>query len=86
MTVLKNGKNSSLGNRGWIEKKERFRTGSYNEIAISKHDNWTKQNISERGAEMLQFLQTKVAGFTFTEEDIKKTLYFEDYIIDRIGV
>lgn len=84
LTILKNGKNSSLGNRGWIEKKERFRTGSYNEIAISKHDNWTKENISERGTEMLQFLQTKVAGLTFTDEDIKKILYFEDYITERI--
>lgn len=84
LTILKNGKNSSLGNRGWTEKKERFRTGSYNEIAISKHDNWTKQKIAERGVEMLQFFQTKVTGLTFTDEDIKKILYFDDYITERI--
>lgn len=86
LTILKNGKNSSLGNKGWMEKKERFRTGSYNEIAISKHDNWTKQKISERGYEMLRFLQSKVSGLTFTDEDIKKILYFDDYISERIDV
>ena len=84
LTILKNGKNSSLGNRGWKEKKERFRTGSYNEIEISKHDKWTKLNISERGAEMLKFLETKVTGLTFTDEEIKKTLYFDDYITERL--
>ena len=82
--LLKNGKNSSLGNRGWTEKKERFRTGSYNEIAISKHDKWTKEIIAERGSEMLRFLETKIAGLNFTDEDIKKTLYFDDYIIECI--
>ena len=86
LTILKNGKNSSLGNKGWLEKKERFRTGSYNEIAISNYENWTIQNISERGTEMLQFLQTKVTGLSFTNEDIKNSLFFEDFIIDRIGV
>lgn len=84
LTILKNGKNSSLGNRGWKEKKERFRTGSYNEIAISKHDRWSKQKISERGTEMLQFLETKVTGLTLTDDDIKKILYFDDYITERI--
>ena len=86
LTILKNGKNSSLGNRGWKEKKERFRTGSYNEIEISKHDKWTKLNISERGAEMLKFLETKVTGLTFTDDEIKKTLYFDDYITERLEV
>jgi uncharacterized protein with ParB-like and HNH nuclease domain len=84
LTILKNGKNSSLGNKGWAEKKDRFRTGSYNEIAISNNDNWTKQKISERGSEMLHFLQTKVTGLTFTDEDIKGILYFDDYIAERI--
>jgi uncharacterized protein with ParB-like and HNH nuclease domain len=83
LTILKNGKNSSLGNKGWKEKRERFRTGSYNEIEISKHDQWTKLNISERGVEMLKFLETKVTGLTFTEDEIKKTLHFDDYIIER---
>ncbi len=86
LTILKNGKNSSLGNKGWEEKKERFRTGSYNEIAISKHDKWTKTNISDRGVEMLKFLETKVTGLTFTDEDIKKTLFFDDYITELIDV
>ncbi len=86
LTILKNGKNSSLGNRAWGEKKERFRTGSYNEIEISKHDRWTKKNIAERGIEMLRFLETKVPGLVFTDDEMKKILYFEDYITERIDI
>jgi len=82
LTILKGGKNSSLGKKGWKEKKERFRTGSYNEIEISKHDKWTHKNISERGKEMLKFLETKVSGLTFTDCEALGTLYFEDSIFE----
>lgn len=81
LTILKNGKNSSLGNKSWKDKKERFRTGSYNEIDISKHDTWTSINISERGIEMLQFMQTKINGLTFTSDEMKKILFYDEYII-----
>ena len=83
LTILKNGKNSALGNRSWGEKKERYRTGSYNEIAISKYDVWAKQNIFERGIDMLKFLECKVTGLKFTDEEMKKTLFYDDYIIQR---
>ncbi len=84
LTILKNGKNSSLGNISWAEKKERFRTGSYNEIDISKYDNWTKDKISQRGTEMLNFLESKIHGLNFSEDDIEKILFFDDYIINKI--
>ena len=83
LTILKNGKNSALGNKSWIEKKERYRTGSYNEIAISKYIDWTTKNISERGIDMLKFMERKITGLTFTEEDMKKALFYDDYIIQR---
>ena len=73
-----------MGNRGWKEKKERFRTGSYNEISISIFDNWTKQNIAERGKNMLRFLEYKINGLKFSDQDIEKILFFDDYIIDSI--
>ena len=85
LTILKNGKNSSLGNRSWELKKERFRTGSYNEIAISKYEKWNKSTIKERGEEMLKFLETKVSGLIFSNQDIDKMLFYDDYIIDKIN-
>ena len=66
-----------------LKKKERYRTGSYNEIAISKFSNWTKKNIYNRGFDMLKFLEIKVTGLRFTEGDMKKVLFFDDYIIQR---
>jgi uncharacterized protein with ParB-like and HNH nuclease domain len=84
LTILSNGKNPSLGNKRWIDKKERFSTGSYNEIAISKKERWTKDEIAERGKEILKFLEKKIGGFTFSDQDIEKTLFCEDYIIDII--
>ncbi len=62
LTILKNGKNSSLGNLGWNEKRERYRTGSYNEIDISKNAVWTQNEIKKRGADMLAFLEGKIDG------------------------
>lgn len=83
LTILKNGKNSSLGNNGWLDKKERFRTGSYNEIAISTYDSWTKKEINERGFDMLRFLEKKVKGLSLSDDDIKAILYFNDTIAQR---
>lgn len=85
LTILKNGKNSSLGNKSWKEKKERFRTGSYNEIDISKSNDWTSKNISERGIEMLKFLQKKIGGLTFTDEEMNRILYYDQYIIEILN-
>jgi hypothetical protein len=81
LTILKNGKNSSLGNKSWIDKRSRYRTGSYNEIAVSKHDNWTQKNITERGFDMLIFLEKKITGLKFSEDEMKKTLFFDEDII-----
>ena len=84
LTILKDGKNSSLGNKGWVDKKSRFSTGSYNEIDISQKVNWSKKEILERGINMLNFLERKVEGLKFSVEERNKILFFEDYIIDRI--
>jgi len=85
LTILKNGKNISLGNKGWKDKKDRFITGSYNEIDISKNVNWEHVDISKRGFHMLEFLQTKVTGLNFTEEEKYSILFFDDYIINRVN-
>ena len=85
LTILKNGKNISLGNKGWKDKKDRFITGSYNEIDISKNVNWEHTEISKRGFEMLEFLQTKVTGLNFTDDEKYSILFFDDYIINRVN-
>ncbi|GHT03792.1 hypothetical protein AGMMS49525_09450 [Bacteroidia bacterium] len=84
LTILKNGKNASLGNRSWQEKRERFSTGSYNEIAISKYEKWDKNTVAKRGKDMLMFLETKVSGLSFSDEDLAQSLFFDDYIIENI--
>lgn len=84
LTILKNGKNASLGNKSWLDKKERFRTGSYNEIDISQCDPWTKEKIAKRGKEMLKFLEYKINGLTFSDTDIEQILFYDDFIINKI--
>ena len=84
LTILKNGKNASLGNKSWLDKKARFRTGSYNEIDISQCDPWTKEKIAKRGKEMLKFLEYKINGLTFSDSDIEQILFYDDFIINKI--
>lgn len=85
LTILKDGKNSSLGNRGWHEKQNRFSTGSYNEIEVSKSSNWTKKEILERGLKMLSVLQDKIAGLELNGDERSKILFYEDYIANRFA-
>jgi hypothetical protein len=84
LTILKDGKNSSLGNGGWLAKRNRFTTGSYNEIEISKNDNWSKKEILERGLKMIGFLETKIQGLKFSDDEKLKFLFYEDFIITKI--
>lgn len=82
LTILKGEKNSSLSNQGWVDKKNRFSTGSYNEIDISKNADWTKKEILKRGIEMLLFLENKIDGLKFTDQEKYKMLFYEDYVIE----
>ncbi|ESS72821.1 hypothetical protein MGMO_45c00530 [Methyloglobulus morosus KoM1] len=84
LTILKDGKNSSLGNKSWQIKKERFSVGSYNEIDISKNLNWSKNEIFCRGTEMLNFLIKKVDCLKLSDDQKDKILYFDDYFIDKL--
>jgi uncharacterized protein with ParB-like and HNH nuclease domain len=83
LTILKNGKNSSLGNLGWADKRNRFSTGSYNEIDISKNTEWTKNEVMKRGIEMLLFLENKIDGLKFTDEEKTKILFYDEYVINK---
>ncbi len=83
LTILKNGKNSSLGNLGWMDKQNRFSTGSYNEIDISKNTEWTKKEILQRGLAMLLFLENKIDGLKFTNEEKNKILFYQENVIKK---
>lgn len=85
LTILKNGKNSELGNKSWAIKRERFTTGSYNEIEISKYENWNYKTIKDRGEKILRCLAGKVQdGFEFNEDEMMQILFAEDDIVKEV--
>lgn len=84
LTILQNGKNSSLGNKSWRIKQDRFKTGSYNEIDISKKDFWNEKQIEIRGKKLLEFLEKKIPGLHFTSEEMEECLFYNDYFSGKI--
>lgn len=48
--------NSEFQNKPFSEKKERYKTGSYAEIEISKYKEWNKKSIEERAKKLLDFM------------------------------
>lgn len=86
LTILSGGKNASLGNKSWAEKKVRFSTGSYNEIDISKNINWTAEEVHTRGIAMLDFLEQKIDGLKLSNDDKHKMLFFKDYMIEKFTI
>lgn len=84
LTILKDGKNSSLGKLGWRVKQDRYRTGSYNEIDISMKTVWTEEEILARGIDMLSFLEGRIQGLKMSADEMRKMLFYEDYIIERL--
>ena len=85
LTLLKTAENSKLNNEGWTKKKEEYgRRESYNGIEISDNDFWSPEEIAKRGERMLRFLESKVDGLSFSDQDIKEALFCEDYIIELV--
>jgi hypothetical protein len=84
LTILKGGKNTSLGNRPWKEKLDRFRTGSYNEIDVAKNAKWTKNEISCRGLLMVELLERKIRGMNFSQKQKELLLFYDDPIATRM--
>lgn len=83
LTILKDGKNSSLNNSGWEDKVARFKLGSHNEIDISLKGKWTHKEIYERGMDMVNFLEKKINNLSLSEDEKHKLLFYQDYIIDK---
>ncbi|WP_160143778.1 DUF262 domain-containing protein [Chryseolinea soli] len=83
LTILRDGKNSSVGNKSWQDKRARFRTGSYNEIDIAEKDIWDHAEIVDRGIKMLEFMETKVHGLKLSSVEKMKLLFYHDYAINQ---
>ena len=79
LTVLKDSKNSSLGNSPWDIKRPVYASGCYSEIAISKYTVWDYNTVLARGKEMLDFLGIML-GISFSQtkdnDDYANVLFF----------
>lgn len=68
LTVLKDSKNSSLGNNPWDVKQPAYAKGCYSEMAIAQNVVWNFDTILARGKEMLNYLGTML-GVTFVQNN-----------------
>ena len=78
LTILRYSKNSELQNNPWVDKRERYKAGSFSELAISEKKVWDGCAIRERGVEMLDFLSSMVQGLSFTEQQKEELLFVSD--------
>lgn len=88
LTILKESKNRSLQDNPWNTtellsgKKDRYSTGSYNEIEISKNQIWTKTEIKKRGEKIFTFIVKEKLGFQgiIPEKVFTRVLFHSDEI------
>lgn len=92
LTIIRDKKNSSLQDDSWSEKRKRYKSGSFSEIEISskkegedfEHVSWNKDTIYERGCDLVKFMESKIKGLKFDDEETKNLLFdreifFPDY-------
>ncbi|MGI8465204.1 DUF262 domain-containing protein [Pectobacterium punjabense] len=58
LVALSHGKNSSLSNKPFNEKKKDYKNGCYSEIVLTELDDWGKEEILNRTVELMHFLDT----------------------------
>ena len=83
LTIIRDKKNSSLQDDAWLDKRERYKSGSFSELEISskkegkdfEHEEWNQDTIYERGCNMVHFMERKVQGLKFEEHEIKELLF-----------
>jgi len=56
LVALSHGKNASLSNKPFPEKKKDYKNGCYSEIALTEYDNWGKIEIQKRSVELMYFM------------------------------
>lgn len=77
LCLVKAQKNSELSNKGWIDKKQRFSEGLYNEREVAAYNEWGLSQSFERGCQILDFICKKIEGLQLCVED-KQRLLFAD--------
>lgn len=75
LCLVKAQKNSELGNRGWLDKKQRFSEGLYNEREIAAYNEWGLSQAFKRGCQILDFICKKIEGLQLSVEDKQKLLF-----------
>ena len=85
LLLLSVAKNSKLQNGSFIEKKQKYKTGSHSEIKIAEKEEWTPNDIIERGKELLDFLKRHwEIDCDFSEEEISELLNIKPAVIENV--
>lgn len=77
LLLISKGKNASLGNKSFEEKKKDYIMGYYTQNAIAKKNNWTPNEVYQRGKEMIEFMCERWNIQMLSESEIKRLLFFD---------
>lgn len=77
LCLVKAQKNSELSNKGWLDKKQRFKEGLYNEREVAAYDEWGFSPSFERGSHILDFICKKIDGLQLNIEDKQRLLFVD---------
>ncbi len=79
LSIIRDIKNSGLGNNPWESKKEAYKRGSYSEEEIAREEKWNEDSIYKRGKRMFAFLCQTMLGqqIRLTEEDYTRVLFYD---------
>ncbi len=56
LLLISKSKNSGLGNKSFVEKRDKYKVGVYSENIVAKEIEWTPLSIYERGEDMIEFM------------------------------
>ena len=75
LSIIKGRKNSELQNDSWENKKIRYKTGCYGEQEVSNFCNWNPMTVFERGKRIIQFIESRLPGLHFTDQELLDVLF-----------
>lgn len=86
LMLIRKQKNSSIQDDPWEKKRNRYKTGTYNEREVADNELWTASEIAARGEELLRFLAEKlrISVDAFTSEMRDQLLYNNKQIADAV--
>lgn len=85
LCLVKSQKNSELSNKGWQDKKQRFKKGLYNEREIAAYQEWGLPQSYKRGCLILDFICDKIEKLELSTEDKQRLLFADsDFYLDEM--